>query len=352
MNEFDKKLEEEINAIAIESRARGFASSKAIIYETDFTKIVAHAFHVPNHKTGEIHHFDLKINKFVRKTTKEAYKMKIDCIEHYNYGDFQSLKIDLGRNGKAVKNLTSFLNAQFEQIGQKIETTKIIIDKPEEIDVNDFIKSISLNKKEEISYGIKIENLKNYKKFLKDSLDKNETFIQNWLDEDEGKHRKQRCLIFGLEFINHKREGLLSSKRFDILTKMSLTDNEYVIFELKSPNSDVFKIYNEEENKNEGKTNKYKLSDDLARSIPQILNYKTLFEEKKDDDEDLQRVGIKSGKVSKCIILIGTRKEDPIWEKNFRNIKSNFSNTLEIWTYSDLINKLEITIKNLEENCN
>jgi len=45
------------------------------------------------------------------------------------------LKLDVG-NGEAVKNLTEFLNAQFEAIGKKIEKKKIIIDNPEDIDIS------------------------------------------------------------------------------------------------------------------------------------------------------------------------------------------------------------------------
>ncbi|MBD3299924.1 MAG: DUF4263 domain-containing protein, partial [Candidatus Moranbacteria bacterium] len=164
--------------------------------------------------------------------------------------------------------------------------------------------------------------------------------------------RKQRCLIFGLEFIDHKREGSLCNKRFDILTRTTDTRNEYVVFELKSPCDDVFKI-KEMKNNNNGESTEYHLSHSLARSIPQILHYKNLIEEKKETDDDLQRIGVKPGKISKCIILIGQRKtDDPIWEEYFRNLKNNFSNILEIWTYSDLIEKLETTIKNLEENLN
>ena len=83
-------------------------------------------------------------------------------------------------------------------------------------------EKIILNPKVQLSIiqsipKIQIETLKDHKKFLEENLDKNETYIQNWLDENDAQFRKQRCLIFGLEFTDHKREGELSSKRFDLL---------------------------------------------------------------------------------------------------------------------------------------
>jgi len=58
-NNFDIKLNEEIEAISIDAKSRGFGVSKQVIYKTDFTTIIAHAFHIPK-KDGTIHHFDLK----------------------------------------------------------------------------------------------------------------------------------------------------------------------------------------------------------------------------------------------------------------------------------------------------
>lgn len=349
IEEFNQKLEEEIKAVSIEAKARGFASSDQIIYKTNFTTIVAYAFHIPN-KDGTLHHFDLKIKKYTRKKVSEPWKAIFDEMKNEILADFMtySININLG-NGQAVKNLTEFLNAQFQATGQKIEKIKIVIDSPEEIDVAELLGKISSGKAEEINFQTRLQTLRDYRNFLLENLDKNEKFIQNWLDEDSGKHRKQRCLIFGLEFTDHKREGELSRKRFDILTRTNELSNEYVLFELKSPCDDVFKI-TEVDNSNGGKSTEYHLSSQISRSIPQILHYKNLLESKHDGDDDLQRIGIKAGKVSKCIILIGQRANNPIWESHFRSLKSNFSNSLEIWTYTDLINKLNVTIKNLEEN--
>jgi len=63
---------------------------------------------------------------------------------------------------------------------------------------------------------VQIQILRSHIEFLKTNLGQNETFIQNWIDEEDGKYRKQRCLIFGIEYIAPKREGRLSGKRFDI----------------------------------------------------------------------------------------------------------------------------------------
>jgi len=211
---------------------------------------------------------------------------------------------------------------------------------------------------------IQISTLEEYVKLLKNNLGKNETFIQNWIDckidnfnkeisltdKDKKKLKKSRCLIFGLEFIAHKREGNISLKRFDLLTKLSEGRSEYALIELKSPNAEVFKI-TEKVNVNEGKSFEYKLSDDLARAIPQILRYRDNLESKPPEDEDWNRIGLKKERIGKCIILIGTKKQDDsLWENHFSSLRRSFSNSLEIWTYSDLIQKLETTITNLKNN--
>lgn len=194
---------------------------------------------------------------------------------------------------------------------------------------------------------IQIDTLKSHLIFLKQNLGQNETFIQNWIDENDGKYRKQRCLIFGLEYVDPKREGVLNSKRFDILAEQNR--EHHVLIELKSPNAEVFKIESEE-NKNGGYSSTYNISPDLSRAIPQILSYKDWYENQA-SPEDLQKLGIEKRKlISKCIIVIGqTVENDEVWKGNFKRLKESL-NDIEICTYTDLINRLENTIRNLEEN--
>jgi len=209
---------------------------------------------------------------------------------------------------------------------------------------------------------VQIKILEDHLEFLSSNLNKEETFVHNWIDgkidnngnsleltqEETTKLKKSRCLIFGLEYISHKREGSISSKRFDVLTRLADGKNDYVLIELKSPNSDVFKVV-EKENQNDGKSTEYHLSNDTSRAIPQISDYRNLLENS--TDSEWQKIGLPKGKVSKCLILIGTRKEsDSVWESHFVNLKKNLSSSIEIMTYTDLIHKLETTIKNLREN--
>lgn len=344
----DEELSKELDSWEITKKSGGYGSSYKTLYKTDFTTIAAKAFHIPNRQTGEIHHFDLSIRIFKRKKKKDDWEEKLDYSDE-EYGNHKQLDLNAG-NGQAVEALTKFLNAQFKQVGKSLDGDAIIVDKPENVNFADLLKNMNTIQKEEFGQGIKIQTLKEYRNFLIKNLDKNETFIQSWLDEDNGKYRKQRCLIFGLEFIDHKREGELSRKRFDILTRSSIATNEYVIIELKSPCDDIFKIV-EHQSKQGGSSVEYHLSPEIARAIPQILRYKSKFESTSEDDDDLKRIGIKKGTVKKCIILLGKRNnDDPIWENHFISLKNNLSNTLEIWTYSDLIEKLEVTVKNLEEN--
>lgn len=344
----DEELEQELGSWQIKSLANSFASSYKTLYKTNFTTIAAKSFLIPVKETGEIHHFNLSIRVFKRPRKSEPW-IEQGKISQNDFGIHKQIDLHAG-DGKAVKELTEFLLAQYELIGTKIESNKFVISQPTDYDIKELLKKMSIGQIENFGQGIRIQALKEYKTFLENNLGENETFIQNWLDEDSGKLRKQRCLIFGLEFIDHKREGQLSSKRFDILTRSSVHQNEYVIIELKSPKDEIFKI-KEVDNQNSGTSVEYHLSPELSRAIPQILRYKSKFESTPIDDDDFRRIGVEKGTIKKCIILLGVRHfNDPIWEDHFTSLKRNLSNTLEIWTYSDLIEKLDVTITNLEEN--
>ena len=192
---------------------------------------------------------------------------------------------------------------------------------------------------------IQIDILKSHISFLKNNLDKNETFIQNWIDEDGGKFRKQRCLIFGLEYVDPKREGQVAGKKFDLLAEHDL--EHYVIFELKSPKDDVFKVAQTEMVAG-GVSTEYCLSPQLGRAIPEILGYKKMYDSAQ--GEELQKFGIKVKKpISKCVIILGTREEDSVWKENFERISSCL-NGIELLTYNHLIDRLENTVSNLKEN--
>jgi hypothetical protein len=189
----------------------------------------------------------------------------------------------------------------------------------------------------------KIEYLREIQEFVRNNLHNNETVIQNWIDEDRGRYRKQRSLIFGIDYVDPKREGEIHMrKRFDILAEQN--HNSHVIIELKSPNADIFKITNNP-NANDGQTSSYSISSDLSRAIPQILSYKRWYERM--SEEEMQGLGLSDKKiVSECIIVIGQRKEDALWKQNFKDLQSNVN--VKIMTYNDLIDKMSNTIENLE----
>ena len=194
---------------------------------------------------------------------------------------------------------------------------------------------------------VQINVLEELKEFLENNLDKNESFIQKWLDEEKGKYRKKRCLIFGVEYVDPIREGeIMGRKRFDVLATQSREN--HILIELKSPTSEVFEI-KEIQNTNRGKTTTYKLSSELARAIPQILGYKKWYENI--GPEKVEELGLKEKKhVSECIIVIGQHKNNNVWKQNFEDLKDNLK--VRIWTYTDLIDKMTNTIRNLKENLN
>ena len=189
---------------------------------------------------------------------------------------------------------------------------------------------------------IRIDILENLKKELNNKLNDNEKSIQQWIDEKP----KTRCLIFGLEFIDYKREVQFGNSRFDVLTDQSGT--EHIIIEMKSPNVLVF----EEKNtklKN-GEKREFILSKNLAEAIPQAIKYFREYEHS--NEETFQKAGAKRKKPNKAIIVIGRKVEDELWQQNFTDLNNRISG-IEILTYDHLIEKMsnQITnLKNLEKN--
>lgn len=191
--------------------------------------------------------------------------------------------------------------------------------------------------------------LKSYKDKLQEFIDNDasETDVQNWLDEDGHKYRQQRCMIFGLEYIDFQREGSVSSKKFDVLTRVGSEHVDHVLIELKSPADDIFKIT--QTDGINSPTSTYQIHEHLARAIPQILEYKSMLESKPAGDADLEKIGIKDkAHIRKCIIVIGKHRDDARWRQNRDNLVRSLGSTLEIWTYTELLNKLDSTISNLE----
>ena len=194
-----------------------------------------------------------------------------------------------------------------------------------------------------------ISLLKSYRSKLKEFInnDSTETDVQNWLDEDGHKFRQQRCMIFGLEYIDFSREGSVNSKNFDLLTRVGSKHIDHVLIELKSPGDDIFKITRHDTINNQ--TSTYQIHDHLARAIPQILEYKSALESKEPGDAELEKLGIQGkAHIGKCIIVIGKHSEDTRWLQNRKNLVRSLGSTLEIWTYSELLDKLSSTIENLE----
>lgn len=237
------------------------------------------------------------------------------------------------------------------QVLSSEELTSYLNNKDNYEKIEESAKELSVEVSTVIRSATTLKILKEYRTKLLEFIenDHNETDVQNWLDEDNHSYRRQRCMIFGLEFIDFKREGSSSSKRFDILTRVGSKNLENVLIELKSPSDSIFSVSSSSTNNNE--THDYKIHQELSRAIPQILEYKSILESKPPGDPELEKVGIEGeARISKCIIIIGKNKDDPRWQTNRANLTKSFNSSLEVWTYSDLLNKLDSTIENLESN--
>lgn len=222
-------------------------------------------------------------------------------------------------------------------------------DKSKEAEVVKIADDLGVNVSEILRTRSTITLLKNYQTKLQEFIDNDasETDVQNWLDEDNHKYRQQRCLIFGIEYIDFKREGSASSKRFDVLTRVGSKYIDHVLIELKSPADDMFDI--DMSDTINYPTGQYKINEPLARAIPQILEYKSVLEDKSAGDPDLEKLGIKDrAHIGKCIIIVGKHGDDPRWLQNRKNLVKSLGATLEIWTYTELLGKLTSTIENLE----
>ncbi|MEO9513241.1 MAG: Shedu anti-phage system protein SduA domain-containing protein [Flavobacteriaceae bacterium] len=252
-----------------------------------------------------------------------------------------------------IKNLPeesrkSLIDAIFEiDSSEQNDESESIISDSEFIEI--FTKFITSKKVQNSFFEkipeVQIKALEDLKVFVENNLDQNETFFQNWIDEENGKYRSTRCMIFGIEYVDPKREGeIMGRKRFDILATQNLEN--HILIELKSPTAEIFDI-EERENKNCGKSTSYSLSKDLSRAIPQILGYKKWYQSM--SSEKVEELGISEKKsVSDCIIVIGQRKECEVWKENFKDLKNNIG--IKIWTYNDLIDRMTNTIRNLKEN--
>ncbi len=247
--------------------------------------------------------------------------------------------VDLGEFNEKYKVLTS--KQLTEYLNNKSNYSKVL----EAADgLNISVSSI-------LKTTITIKLLREYREKL-DYFIKNassETEVQNWIDEDGHKYRQQRCMIFGLEYIDFKREGSTSSKKFDVLTRVGSKYIDYVLIELKSPSDNIFEVSSS--GTINDSTYEYKIHKELARAIPQILEYKRSLEQKEPGDAELEKLGIMSKPhIGKCIIVIGAHKDDPRWLSNRENLMRSLNSSLEIWTYTELQNKLDATIENLSRN--
>jgi hypothetical protein len=343
-NNFDVKLKDEIDAISIDAKSRGFGVSRQVIYKTDFTTIIAHAFHIPK-KDGTIHHFDLKLNKYKRKKTTEPWEAVVDEAEDHFHGDFQSMKIDAG-NGEAVKKLTEFLNAQYQAIGQKIEKKKVIIDNPEEIDFS-FIKHLNQNKLKNIDSLVSVVRLEDIIKNWNNNIgNSNEEFWQQLFQN----HTWILSQIFSCPFIligkkfycGGKEDDDKGGVKGDLLYKNDLTGN-LAFIEIKTPETKI--IGNKYRGDEEGKENViFSMSDELTGGINQVLNQRKIY---------INTHGDNNGKFlhnAKCILVIGkiNNLRDSDEKKSFELYRS-YSKEVEIITFDELFGRIQAFLNLLKE---
>lgn len=245
------------------------------------------------------------------------------------------------QNGKAylIRGVDDINNLVFTKDKSKIELMEKLYSELDEegkkqlSDKPEIIKNIITNLPK-----IRIDILEKLINKLKSRLLENESVIQQWIDEEP----KTRCLIFGLEFVDYKREVQFGNSRFDILTEQS--GMEHVIIEMKSPNVKVFEEKTTQ--LKNGIKKEFVFSKDLAEAIPQTIKYFREYENS--NDETFQKAGSERKKPHKALIVIGRKISDTIWQQHFSDLNNRISG-IEILTYDHLIEKMENQIKNLKE---
>ena len=249
--------------------------------------------------------------------------------------------VDLGSFDRTFHALTSEDLERLFSDSENLQTIKDTLSN-QDIDLSELLQ---------IRPVLNTRLLKSLRDKLQEFVDSNasEADVQAWIDKDNKKYRQQRCLIFGLEYIDFRREGLFSSKRVDILTSIGVKGEHHALIELKSPRDDIFS-YTQRDTEH-AEVLSYSIHPQLARAIPQILEYKKLIEDKEAYDPDLRRLGFeKRPRISKCMIIIGKSKgEDEEWRQHRQNLSEALGSGLEILTYTDLLARLEATIHNLEK---
>lgn len=344
MDNFERKLNEEINAITIEAKSRGFGVSKQILHKTDFTTLVVHAFHIPK-EDGTIHHFNLKINKYKRKRKNEPWNLVVDEIEDYEHGDFQSMKIDCG-NGEAVKKLVEFLNSQYEAIGKKLEKKKTIIDNPEDVDLS-FIKYLDINKLKDIDSLVSVSKLENILKDWDKNKDNNDEEYWQKLFQNNTWILSQifACpfLLVGKKFYcGGKEDDDKGGVKGDLLYKNNLTGN-LAFIEIKTPKTDI--ISSQYRGKEEGKENIiYSMSNEVSGGINQVLNQRKIY---------LTTHGDNNGKFlhnAKCVLVIGKIKDfqNDDEKKSFELFRSSIKE-VDIITFDELFGRIRVFLDLLRE---
>lgn len=321
--------------------AESAAGKAKTICEVDFTKS----------KTDGKYHPRLTFKRTdgsfrEKKVTGEALTQRISFQERQDgYIEFWKMISFLKGFGDLID--TGSFEQEYRVVSHD-EVTKFI-DGEDEATIKKIIEGLGVVSASSLHIFSTIKLLKEYKKFFEYLIKEKatETDVQKWIDEDNHIHRQDRCMIFGLEFLNHKREGGAVGNKYDILTRIGVESEERVLFELKSPSVEVFSV-KKKGTINDPK-NEYSLSSSLARAIPQILEYRRDIEEKRAGDSELEKIGERGEvKISKCIIVIGSEIDDERWKKNLRELRRSLSSNLEIWTYTDLLHKIKSVIKNLE----
>lgn len=325
-------------------KSKGFASATKIIKDTNRTKTVVTALHIPN-ASGQIHHYDITLYRYRRDKSSDTK-------------DWQ-LQRDFSLREEEVCAFYDFLSDQNQFIGKSFsDKFATVIYSAQEINTKDIqnvrslIRNLSTEQLEQIVASdvgveaitkslprLRIDLLERLIIDLKSLLEKSEKDVQNWIDDDPKVH----CLIFGLEYIDYKRETPFGNSQFDILTDISGT--EHVIIELKSPNKPLFQII-ERKLKN-GVKKDYALSPDLAEAIPQTIKYFRDYD--RESKETFIKNGTEQKKVPKAIIIIGRNiKDDSVWQDHYCDLRNRIAG-IEVLTYDHLIEKLQNQITNLKK---
>lgn len=233
------------------------------------------------------------------------------------------------------KEITDLINKNKEFRKLKDKTKKQIEHQKETID--DLLNQAAKLREEKFRINLQEfkRDISNLKLLLKNY--KKEKDLQNWLYE--------HSWIFGPTYIDNSKEEINRiGDKIDFL--MQRYDTFYDIFELKLPSCNLFVGEVDKKNVQQILSRTFNMSGDLKNAISQVIGYLEQYESDKKNIYYEKHIDIHK---PRGVIVIGRIKKDEI--RALKTLNS-YLNSIEIYTYDDVLQMAQNFVKLIENRQN